>query len=441
MKFQPDKLRWLACAVGFVAPALLSFGSAAMADELFAPTTAISVGPNGISSFDIGFVDAAIGTYLLADRTNKTIDVIDTATNAVVNQLGLGTFVGFTGNNDTSGPDGVFTVDHRQVWAGDGDSTVKVFDLQTGNLITTIKTGGSFRADEGCVDTRHHLVMMANDAEADTPGHHPFVTIISSETFAVLHTVTMDGTNGAPLATNGIEQCQWNPHNGKFYLNIPEVNGPAPGAPTGAVDSAPGAVLIISNDGTIEKNISIDHDKCAGPQGMALGPDGQILLGCNAQSGNGQNSTVVIDDQGRIVATLDNESGADEVWFNPGDGHYFLARSTVNANALDGATGNSMLGVVDAESLHEDASITVGTVGLKTHSVSADPVHNQVYLPVPKNNGALTSTICSTAGGSDTNGCIVVFTAPNDDRCLAEGTPAIKVAGGDPDFLKTHCHH
>jgi hypothetical protein len=432
---QSNKLTWLACAVGAVAPALVAMIGVAAADEVFAPTAAISVGPNGISSFDISFVDGAIGTYVLSDRTNAAVDVIDTATNTVARQLGLGTFVGFTGNNDTSGPNGVFIVDHRQVWAGDGNSTIHVFDLQTGSLITLINTGGQRRADEGCVDPRDHLAMVANDAEADVTGNHPFVSIISTDNFAILHRVTMDGTNGSPLATNGIEQCQWNPHNGKFYVNIPEVNGPGN-------DSAPGATLVISKDGTIEKTFSIDHNKCAGPQGMALGPDHQILLGCNAASGNGQFSTVVIDDEGHIIKTLANESGSDEVWFNPGDGHYFLARSTVDANSSDAATGNSMLGVVDSESLSEDPSVTTGTVGFKAHSVAADPVLNQVYVPIPKNSGALTSTICSAAGGSDVNGCIAVFTAPNDDHCLAQGTPVIEIGGGgDPKFLRTRCHH
>jgi DNA-binding beta-propeller fold protein YncE len=434
MKRQSNKVRWLAYAAGAVAPALVAMMGVAAADEVFAPTTAISVEPNGISSFDISYVDPVIGIYILSDRTNKTVDVIDTRTNTVTTQLGAGTFVGFTGNNDTSGPNGTFTVDHRQVWAGDGNSTIHVFDLQTGSLITLINTGGQRRADEGCWDPVNHLAMVANDAEADITGNHPFVSIISTDTFAILHRITMDGTNGTPLATNGIEQCKWNPRNGKFYVNIPEVNGPGN-------DSAPGATLVISKDGTIEKTFSINHNDCAGPQGMALGPDHQILLGCNAASGNGQFSTVVIDDDGNIIKTLPNESGSDEVWFNPGDGHYFLARSTVDANAADTATGNSMLGVVDSERLSEDPSVTTGTVGFKAHSVAADPVRNQVYVPIPANGSGGTSTICSAAGGSDTTGCIAVFTAPNDDRCLAQGTPLIQVGqGGNPDFLKVRCH-
>jgi hypothetical protein len=457
MKFPSDKLRSLACAVGFVAPALLTIADAATADEVFAPTAAISVSPNGISSFDISFVDGAIGTYVLSDRTNRTVDVVDTATNTVATQLGFGLFQGFTGNNDSSGPNGVVIVNHREVWAGDGpsippvlsppqaspppgtppSSTVKVFDLQTGALLHTINTSGFLRADELCYDPRDHLIEIANDAENDYSNNWPFVSFISTETYTVLGRITMDGTGGTPKATNGIESCQWNPRDGKIYLNIPEVNGPGN-------DSAPGAVLRIDPKSMkIEKTFSIDHNKCAGPQGMALGPNGQILLGCNAASGNGQFSTVVIDKDGNIIKTLANESGSDEVWFNPGDGHYFLARSTVEANSADTATGNSMLGVVDSENLSEDPSVTTGTVGFKAHSVAADPVLNQVYVPIPKNSSTASSTICSQAGGSDANGCIAVFTAPNDDHfCLAEGTPVIRVGqGGDPDFLRTHCHH
>jgi hypothetical protein len=452
MRFPSDKLRLLAWTVGIAAPMLLSIGGAATADEIFAPTVAISV-KGGISSFDISFVDGAIGTYILSDRTNFAVDVVDTATNTLATQLGVGLFQGFTGNNDTSGPNGSLIVNHREVWAGDGpsitpvltqasppagtqpSSTVKVFDLQTGALTHTINTGGFLRADELCYDPRNHIVQIANDAEHDYTNNWPFVSFISTDNYTVLGRITMDGTGGTPKATNGIEQCKWNPRNGKIYLNIPEVNGPGD-------DSAPGAVLVIDPKSMkIEKTINIDHNNCAGPQGMALGPNNQILLGCNAASGNGQFSTVVIDDEGNIIKTLANESGSDEVWFNPGDGHYFLARSTVDANSSDTATGNSMLGVVDSEHLTEDPSVTTGGVAFKAHSVAADPVLNQVYVPIPK-NGAVTSTICSQAGGSDVNGCIAVFTAPNDDHfCLAEGTPVIRVGAGGDEFLKTHCHH
>ena len=169
--------------VAAVAPVLLLVGNAAAEkppDEVFAPTTAITLpSPQKITAFDISFVDPVIGQYFLADRTNAAVDVVDTGTNTLSTQLkATPPFAGATGNNDTSGPDGVITVNHNEVWAGDGDSTIKVISLLTGMTTHVIKTGGKNRADELCLDPRDHLVMMANDAE--TP--FPFVTLISTDT-------------------------------------------------------------------------------------------------------------------------------------------------------------------------------------------------------------------------------------------------------------------
>ena len=69
----------------------------------------------------------------MADRSNAAIDIVDTTTDTVVGEI-TG-FVGFTGNNDTSGPDGVLVIDDpHQLWAGDGGSTVKVFSLDDNGL-------------------------------------------------------------------------------------------------------------------------------------------------------------------------------------------------------------------------------------------------------------------------------------------------------------------
>jgi hypothetical protein len=385
-----------------IVPALvLSAGTASAADEVFKATTAITL-PNGqnVISFDISYVDPVIGVYILADRTNKSVDVIDTATNTVLVQLtATPAFRGANGNNDTSGPDGVLIINHREVWAGDGDSTIKVIDLISQKTTHVIHTGGVNRADELCFDPRHHLVLMANDAELP----FPFVTFISTKTYSVVGKITMDGTGGTPKATNGIEQCQWSRRTGKFYLNIPEVNGPGD-------NSAPGAVVVLSPETMqVEKIFNIDHDNCAGPQGMAIGPENEILLGCNSASGNGRFSTVIINERsGHIIATLDNESGADEVWFNDGDDHYFLARSAAHGD-------NQLLGVVDAQDKREDQSVFTATKVApvrNAHSVAADPVMNQVYVPIPAGR----STVCSSAGGNDAQGCIAVFTTKNDDR-------------------------
>src|SRR4051794_36837498 len=74
------------------------------------PTTASNT-TNGMYVFDISWVDQASRTYYLADRSNAVVDIVDTRTNALLLQL-TGGFQGFTGSNDTSGPNGVVTSGH-----------------------------------------------------------------------------------------------------------------------------------------------------------------------------------------------------------------------------------------------------------------------------------------------------------------------------------------
>lgn len=375
---------------------LLAAGGSAAADEVFKPTKAIQLpGGQSINSFDISFVDPLLGLYILGDRTNKAVDVIDTDTNTVSVQLGQGAFAGATGNNDTSGPDGVLIVRHREVWAGDGNSTFKVIDLFSQQITHTVSTGGAKRVDEMCHDPRDRLVLMANNAEAP----FPFASIVSTQTYSIVKKITFDGSNNTPKAVNGAEQCQWSHRTGKFYISIPEVDG------TGG---AGGVAVIDPKTGNVETTFIIPLASCQAPQGMALGPDHQMLLGCNG-AGGADHPTVIIDERnGHVIRTLKNQSGSDMVWFNEGDGHYFLARSS--------AVGlTQLLGVVDSEGLQQDQSIpttlTPGTPNV--HSVAADPVANQVYVPIPGGNK---SNVCSQAGGSDALGCIAVLTTPNDDR-------------------------
>ena len=406
-------LRSLPTLMAATAAALLLAASPALAEqpnnEAFAATTAITL-PHSqvVQSFDIGFVDAGLGLYLLADRTNNAIDAVETPNNFLF-QLGAGQFAGAAASPDISGPNGVLTVGPNEIWVGDfnpaNGGEVRVLDPFTNTITQTIITGGTKRADELCYDPNDNLVLIANDAEPLPPsGTGPYVSFISthgSNAYTVVGKITMDGTHGAPLATNGIEQCQWSPKTGKFYLSIPEVNGPGN-------DTSAGAVLVISPQTMkIVRTFTIPLGVCAGPQGMALGPENQILLGCNNPNKTVPSTVVINARGGAVMHVLSNEDGSDEVWYNPGDGHYFLGRS-------GGAAASQQLGVVDAQSGREDVSpVTGAKPGGGAHSVAADPVSNQVYVPIGDNAGG---NVCTAAGGSSAVGCIAVFTAPNDDK-------------------------
>src|SRR5437867_1535385 len=127
---------WLLVLTG--TPSTAQPAESAAKNEVFKVTSVINLPVTPVvqklTSFDIGFVDPDHALYLLADRTNKSIDVVDTGTNQLLHQFTPG-FVGATGNNDTSGPDGVLVANGTQVWVGDGNSRVWVLDVITGAVI------------------------------------------------------------------------------------------------------------------------------------------------------------------------------------------------------------------------------------------------------------------------------------------------------------------
>src|SRR5215470_8063045 len=150
-----------------VAPALLVGMSLATTGAVAAPCTgpgapttsqtkcltAVQIPGTPLRSFDISWVNPDRAEYYLADRSNAGIDIINTQYSRFKRRLGG--FVGVilnpngTVNNNLSGPDGVVT-HGRWLYAGDGDSTLKVFDLNghATSPVQTISTGGTTRVDE-----------------------------------------------------------------------------------------------------------------------------------------------------------------------------------------------------------------------------------------------------------------------------------------------------
>jgi hypothetical protein len=431
--------------------ATMVHGTAFAQEETFLKVGEIDV-PGGLNSFDIGFVDPKIGRYFLADRTNSTVDEVKTSINSI-NQLAKGAFVGVQVGTNTSGPNGVITANnHTEVWAADGvlcgtpaqnnacttsaipakqTSRILVIDLKTQQVTHTIDNGGNRRADELCEDPQDHVVLVANDDDSDL-----FLTFISTNTYEILGKLSLKGDdpNARKIkATDGIEQCQWSPRTGKFYLAVPEVGG-------SGSNTQPGAVLEIDPKSMKVRNVfSIDFGflpetgtpgmpgftpataACLGPQGLAIGPQGEIVLGCSnggtMQVGTppvtvtvavGQGSVIINELNGDLVRSLAGLNGNDEVWYNPGNNHYFLAGSNHN---LALPTPGPILGVVDQrpDTIGEDVSPATAA---GSHSVAADPVFNEVY--VPGNNAA--TSICP--GG---HGCIAIFLSANHDSGICGG--------------------
>jgi len=375
--------------VTVLAAILLRAGDASADETVTFTGETITVPGAPLARFDISFVDPATGIYILADRSNSGVDVFSVVGRQFL--FRVGGFAGFHGSNDTAGPNGVLTVHRREIWAGDGNnatdhtsSSVKVIDLLTQKIVDTIVIpNGQARADEMAFDPADQVLLVANDA--DSP---PFITFISTRPgHKILKQISF------PEATNGIEQAQWSEDTGLFYLNLPEVapNGPATGE---------GQVVVIDPRKLDIVHRFPTHDCDAA--GMALGPDEQALLGCQGSTSSGvtlpNESQIISLRNGHVVATIGQVGGSDEVWFNPGDNHYYLA-------ARNNVTG-PVLGVIDADEPRFDNNAPTAR---NAHSVAADPIFNNVFVPL---TAGTTNTVCP-------NGCIGIYRAKKvdaDDR-------------------------
>jgi DNA-binding beta-propeller fold protein YncE len=358
----------LVLAIGAMAPARGDSGS-------YVPIATIQVPGAPLASFDISFADQATRRYFLADRSNKAVDIFDTKDNTFLGRVGG--FVGFNAKagSDVAGPNGVVSSGPHEVWAGDGDSTIKVINLKTMSVTDTIPTGGSKRADEMTYDPDDQLVAVANDA--DTP---PFLTFISTEPgHAVLGKILFSD------ATNGLEQPIYDRQTKLLYVSVPQIG---PQASNGAIR------VIDPRNRTVLRDISVTNCQ---PAGLAQGPDQQLLAGCSitpTAGGAPANTQIVSALSGKLVAQLDGIGGNDEVWYNRGNQLYFLAAR----NNPSGAA----LGIVRAWDNQLIQTIPTAT---SAHSVAADAKNNHVFVPLGP----------SKTDASCTNGCIKVY-GPKEEQ-------------------------
>jgi len=175
--------------------------------------TAVAIPGNPLRSFDISWVNPFLNQYYFADRSNAGIEVINTASNMFT--VRLGGFVGIklntngTVNNNISGPDGV-TSHGNWVYGGDGDSTLKVFNVfalpttqppisQNGVptifYAQSIPTGGTTRVDEMAL-TPDGRLLLAPTTRKTRP----------SPRFS-----TLTGIPGRPATSASLRRSVWTP--------------------------------------------------------------------------------------------------------------------------------------------------------------------------------------------------------------------------------------
>jgi DNA-binding beta-propeller fold protein YncE len=367
MKTEEEPMRLVTKLMLSAAVGLSTLAGAAGAAELRQIGT-ISIPGEPLNSFDISYIDQATGMYYLADRSNKGIDVVDVKKGAWVGRItGM---VGFSGKNDTSGPNGVI-IAGKEAWVGDGDSTVKVIDLKSMKIVDTIKTGGKNRADEIGYDPKDGVIAIAN-ADDDPP----FLTLISTKPgHKIIGKLEMKNF------TDGMEQTAYNPADGMFYTDIPEMDK----------DKTKGG-LLVTDPKTAKQVKIIPVDSCV-PHGIAFGTGGMVFLGCNAGNarlGLPAKQVVVDTKSGKTVAEIADVGGSDESAVNNKLGQYY--------GALNGQPGGPILAVIDAKTNKLLQKIPTGP---GAHSVAAYEGNGRVYVPIAADVGGMKGCGCITVYGAE----------------------------------------
>ena len=376
-------------------------------------------------SYDISWVNPHRAEYYLADRSNAAIDIINTDRLTFKRFLGKGLFVGVKRNasgavnNDISGPDGV-TTHGRWLYAGDGDSTLKVFDLDGPNALAqpAINTGGATRVDEMALTSDGELLLAINNAEDP-----PFGTLFAANgdrnhsAVVPLTKITID-----PVlfpGTPGIEQPAWDPKTRRFYVSVPILGKPG-GCGTATCDGG----LMVIDPANITRptmvlgafdpktNTGVLALSDCGPNGATVGPHDNLLLGCTPANNPTNDSTLVINATTKHFSHVNGIVGSDEVWFNKGDGRYYTGsnRNCKTAPPCPTAAQQAaVLGVIDG------TSVLIETVPQSSgsHSVAADSKRNLIFVPQSApvavvGVGGDTTDVGAGICGSN-NGCVGVF--------------------------------
>jgi WD40 repeat protein len=351
------------------------------------PKDDANVQPGGaFTSFDISFFDPVTRLDYVADRSNASVDIFSGASFTFV-----GRATGFTGQGATtsvSGADGVLTVTvggKTTLYAGDGNSTLKVFDATNPvapSLLQTISTSGTFRVDEMAYSPLTHQVLVANNADAPAFGTL-FATTNGTSPVSIAHSpIVIPGAANA----DGLEQPVWDPNTGSFFISVPQFGG------VGA-----GGVAEILTNGTVGRLYNFSSfgiGDCA-PTGLALGASGNLMVGC----GDAGTQTVLLNPTGTgsIVKTFAQISGSDELWYDPVLGDFFVTGVSGGGRVFDVISDSSQLLL---------QSVALGPLGVSNlsnpHSISVDPVSGDVFLPLAGSTATVPNTLCPL-------GCIAVF--------------------------------
>ncbi len=409
----PGPLFLLALGVASIITARQALDAQAGQPRAVTPISLIGVIPipgNPLVTSDIIWVDQATRRLYVADRSNFGIDIFD-----AVRDTFVGRVTGFAGPEPSrgdpianattpppngEGPSGVLVTPDKKVWAGDGDSAVKVADVDPSSpnylkivrsISTAIPECGSHcdRADEIAYDPVDHIIIIANNQPltATPPARgNPYATLINADTYRVLGHITFEGATG-------LEQPLWVPEQRRFLIT-------APGYRDNRGSNGGFGELAVIDPKSMKVERSLNPGRCH-PSAEALGPSQHVLVSCGGP-------VVINAADGTIISAITQVGGGDENWYNPGDGRFYFTgndKSTppvMSLGVVDARTGAWLQNVPDpggrqAAALAENNHVF--TLVRVTAAVVKDP--------------SIDTTTCSQFGLKG-RGCIAVFTHAND---------------------------
>jgi hypothetical protein len=373
----------------------------------------IPVPGNPVLSADIGWVDPATQRYYIANRSNLGVDIFDAVNHVWVGRVGgmAGPLASGGGTIATNGPgpNGVLVTPDKILWAGDGNSTVQVANVDPNapdylDILASISTNipdcddGSAhycgRADELGYDPRDRIILIANNAPLSVMAPHgpiaPYATFISADApYHILGRLSFPGAGG-------LEQPLWDRGTQRFYLTVP--GSSSSGVP-------PFVAVINAITMSVENTYAFDCPTLAGNNstsvtGIALGQNETVLVSAcgypiliNAATGN-------------ILNVVGQVGGGDEVWYNPGDDRFYVT-------AGDSQDGVQSLGLIDGTG----TNWIVNAEDIRGRNPAAFPGNNHVFTVVSVTNGIVADpstddSVC-TLFGLRGRGCIAVFGHPD----------------------------
>ena len=343
----------------------MMFGTSAFAEPATKTTlkTVIPV-PNLTATdgfyYDGSYVDVERRLYYLGDRSTKGIDFVDIASNKVIAQVS-GVFAGQarTGeklNNNISGPNALAMVGPDELWAGDGDSTIKVIDLLHRTHVATISTGGKARTDFIVYDPDHYIVLATN--KNDSP---PFVSFVDPNSRKIVAKLE--------IQAKSLDGVVYDPQQ-KLYLISVGPNAENPHGEVDAIDPVLRAVVA-----------RYPAPECF-PAGLALGPSKHLLVGCSddAIAAGFKAKTLVMDaTNGKILRTINEVGGSNFVTYNPGNKRFYLGARDMTEDGTKNTKKTPFLGIIDAVSMNFIENVPAAP---NCKTVVADPKTNHIFMPL-----------------------------------------------------------